>query len=127
MAPQVKKKNGDVSGDKRSTKDEPGTICVVKSTQAQMSATSLDDDSEEATTTAKSSTMSTAASHSVERSREPASRGLLPVTHKKSAGTSYVQPALSPGHLVLEWPKHDKLHKIQMFSSQKAPQPFLNK
>lgn len=57
---------------------------------------------------------------------EPFSRGLLPVTHKH-ARTSYIQQAISPGDILLEELSQDKLHKVRIFSSQKMPQPFLDR
>ena len=66
-------------------------------------------------------------SDSVERKSKATRRGLLPVKRKKGVGTSYAQPAMSPGQILLEKERQDKPHRIQVFSSQKLPQPFLNR
>lgn len=77
--------------------------------------------------TENSSTRLIYAGDSVERNSKSFGRGLLPVKHKQAVGTSYAQPATCPGQRLLEERSQDKLHKVQVFSSQKTPQPFLDR
>lgn len=103
---------------------------VEKSTQAQASVTSPVDSangSGEVHSTEESSTKRLSAGEGSERTSKSSGRGLLPVKHRQAVGTSYAQPVTSPGQLLLEERSQGKLQKVQDFSSQKMPQPFLDR
>ena len=103
---------------------------LEKLTQAKISATSTLGRSKgfgEAHSTETSSPRSTFVGDIVERDYKTSGRSLLPVRHKQAVGTSYTQPAVSPGQIVFEEQSQDKVHKVQVFSSQKMPQPFLDR
>ena len=54
-------------------------------------------------------------------------RGLLPVNYKNAVGTSYAQRATFPRQILFQERRRDESHKIHFFSSQKMPQPFLDR
>lgn len=118
-APPIKNRKGIVPGDIRSTFDSSVADSVANPTQAQTSTNRSGSGGVPST--------SVPTSDSVGNTSEPSGRGLLPVTHKQSVGTSHIQQAISPGDIVLEERSQDKLHKVQIFSSQKIPQPFLDR
>ena len=103
---------------------------VANFTQTQSSANStasIGQGSGEVPSTEIPTIMSIHASDSVESNSKFSGRGLLPVTHKQAVGTSYVQPAIPPGQILLEKRGRDNLHRLHLFSSQKIPQPFLDR
>ena len=125
-----KERKGIVAGQKHFTDNSSIADGVAKFTQVQtptISTVRAGNGSENYFSTEESSTSSIPVSDSLEKSTKPSGKGLLPVNHKQAVGISYSQPATSPGLLLLEGRRQDKLHKIQIFSSQKMPQPFLDK
>lgn len=118
-APPIKKRTGIVPRENRSTFDSSVADGIANPTQAQISTNGSGSGG------VPSTSLST--SDSVGNTSEPSGRGLLPVTHKQAVGTSNIQQAISPGDIVLEERSQDKLHKVQIFSSQKIPQPFLDR
>ena len=103
---------------------------VMPSSQAQISVTHaerLGDASKEAALTQKSSKISILASNGLEKDRKPAVGRLLPVKHGKAIGTSSAQPALFCGQILLDGRRYDHSPRVQSFSSQKTPQPFLGR
>lgn len=103
---------------------------VGNSTQAQLPDTltaGVGNGFGEIPLTEDSSTMSIPASDKFERKSKPAGRGLLRVKRNQAVGTSYAQSAISPGQILLEERTQNNLHKVQLFSSQKVPQPFLDR
>ena len=102
---------------------------LEKSTQTPISAVSTasaGNGSAAVHPTEDSSTETTSTSGKFANNK-PFGRGLLPMTHKQAVGTSYSQRAISVGQILLEERSQDKLHKVQIFSSQKGPQPFLDR
>ena len=115
-------------GENRSTFDSSVADGVANPTKAQIFTNrSAFNGSGGVLSTEKSTTMSIPASDSVGKASKSSSRGLLAVTRKQSVGTSYTQRVISPGDMVLEERREDKLHRAQIFSSQKIPQPFLDR
>ena len=112
-APPIKKRMGIVPRENRSTFDSSVADGIANPTQAQ---TSINRSGSGGVPSTNLSTTS-----------ESSGRGLLPVTHKQVVGTSQIQQAISPGDIVFEKRSQDKLHKVQIFSSQKIPQPFLDR
>lgn len=101
-----------------------------KPTQAQVSATSntadnIGNDLGEAHLAGESSIRSTTAGDNVKGDSKSGNR-LIPVKHTP-AGISYVQSALDSGPLMLDERTQDKFHKVQVFSSSKVAQPFLDR
>ena len=126
----VKKGKGVVSGEKSCTDYSSVADGVANSTQFQSSANSTasaGQGSGEVPPTETPTITSRSASDSVESNSKPSGRALLPVTHNQAVGTSYVQPAMPSRHILLGKQRQDKLHRVHLFSSQKLPQPFLNR
>ena len=103
---------------------------VDKATQAQVSATSnsavsTGNDFGEAHLAVESSIPSTTAGANVNGNNKSAKR-LMPVKHTL-AGASYVQKAIDSGPLMLEERNQDNFHRVQVFSSSKVAQPFLDR
>ena len=130
-APPVKKTKRVVPGENNSSTDNfSAANGVEKSTQAQGSASSTVSAANgfrEVHSTGEPSTRSISAGDSVERTINSSGRGLLPVKHIQAVGTSHAQPAITPGQILLKEKSRDNLHKVQVFSSQKMPQPFLDR
>ena len=125
-----KERKGIVAGQNHSTDNSSIADGVANFTRVQtpaISTFSAGNGSEKHPSTEESSASSIPVSDSLEKSTKPSGKGLLPVKHKQAVGTSYSQPATSPGLILLEGGRQDKLHEIQIFSSQKMPQPFLDK
>ena len=104
---------------------------VVESTQAQVSATSASaaitgNGSGEAHSAEESSIRSLSTGDNVEGNSKSGKR-LMPVKYKRAVGDSYIQPAIDSGPLLLEERNRDSFHKVQVFSSSKMPQPFLDR
>ena len=104
---------------------------VDESTQAQVSATSTSAASTgngfgEAHLPEESSIRSISAGDNVEGNSKSGKR-LMRVKHGSAVGDSYIQPAIDPGPLLLEARNRDRFHKVQVFSSSKMPQPFLDR
>ena len=130
-APPVKKTKRVVPGENTSSTDKSSAANgVEKSTQAQVSASSTvsaANDFKEVYSTEEPSIRRMSAGDSVEKKSSSSGRGLLPVKHKQAVGTSHAQPVISPGQMLLEERSRDKLHEVHVFSSQKMPQPFLDR
>ena len=102
---------------------------VANNTQAETSANSsvsASKGSGKVPLAGLSTKMNTHARDILGKSSKPSGRGLLPVTHKQGLRASYTQPAVS-SHILLEEPKQLKHRKVEVFSSQKTPQPFLDR
>ncbi len=132
--PPVKKREAVVPDPKNPTDNTLVSHGVANSMQARISVAGTegvgnDNGSGEVASTEEHSTIGIPASDtsSVKRKIKPTTRCLLPVKHKKAVGTSYAQPVRFPGHILLEERRQDKPHKVQAFSSQKMPQPFLDR
>ena len=129
-APHSKQRKRNVPGGDAATNKSSVADDIEKSTQAQSSATSTEyhiDGFRETHSTGNLSEPSLPASDLVESNSKSSARSLLPVTHKKAVGKSYARPAISPGQILLEEGSQDQPHKVQVFSSQKTPQPFLDR
>ena len=126
----AKKRKRVVPGENISTNRSSVADSVEKSMQAQVSPTgtvTAGNGVREVLSTEESSTRSISAGDSVERTIKSYGKGLLPVKHEQAVGTSHAQPAIFPGQILLEERYQDKLHKVAVFSSQKMPQPFLDR
>lgn len=104
---------------------------VDESTQVQVPATSASAGSTgngfgEAQLAEKPSIRSIAAGDNVEGNSKSGKR-LMPVKHESAVGNSYIQSAIDSGPLLLEERNRDRFHKVQVFSSSKMPQPFLDR
>lgn len=129
-APSVKKRKRAEHVENNVTDELSATNAVENSTQAQVSVTSTVSAGNgfgEVHLTEEPSTRSIYAGDRVERNDEFSGRGLLPIKHKNAVGTSYAQPAIFPGQVMLDEQSQDKFRKVQIFSSQKLPQPFLDR
>ena len=129
-APHNKKRKRIVPGGNAATNKSSVAEEFGKSTQAQSSATNTEhhiDGFRETHSTGNLSERSLPASDLVESNSRSSSRSLLPVTHEKAVGKSYARPAISPGQILLEKGSQDQPYKVQVFSSQKTPQPFLDR
>ena len=127
LSPVKKRK---MAGESSSTASSSAVGGTERCTHAQVSPTSTiaaGKDIGAVPLTGLSSTRRTSAGNNVERNTKTPRRGLLPVRDKQAVGTSYAQPAISPGHIVFEKQSQAKNHKVHFFSSQKMPQPFLDK
>ena len=128
--PPVKKRKKTVSVENIPAAELSAVDCVEKLAEAQVSASrnvGAGNGFGEAHSTGKSSTLSTTARGSVARNNKSFGRYLLPVRYTKAVGTSYAQSATLPGNILVEGRSQDKNHKVQTFSSQKMPQPFLDR
>ena len=126
----VKKRKGVVPGEKPSTDFSSVADGVANSTQTQSSVSSTastGQGSGEVPSTENPTITSIHASDSVESNSKPSVRSLLPVTQNQAVGTSYVQPAIPPGQILLQKQGRDNLHRVHLFSSSKMPQPFLDR
>ena len=129
-ASPVKKRKRVMPGENTSTNITSAADGVVKTTQAPISAVSNVTAGKgygDVHPTEEPSTETVTRGDSVAKTGKPSSRGLLPVKYKQAVGTSYAQPAICAGQILLEERSQDRLHKVQMFSSQKVPQPFLDR
>ena len=129
-APHNKQENKIAPGGNAATNQSSFADDIDKSTQAQSSATSTEhhiDGFRETHSTRNLSERSLPAGDLVQSNSKSSARSLLPVTHKKAVGKSYAQPAIFPGEILLEEGSQDQRHKVQVFSSQKTPQPFLDR
>ena len=129
-APHDKKRKRIVPGGNAATNKSSVADDIENFTQAQASATSTKhhiDGFRETHSTGNLSDRSLSAGDLVESISESSARRLLPVTHKKAVGKSYSRPAISPGQILFEEGSQDQPHKVQVFSSQKTPQPFLDR
>lgn len=128
-APPVKKRKVAVPGENAATDNESAAGGVEKSAQAQVTATgtlSAGSGFRDVRSTDTSPSRSIAAGNSVNKKGKSSRRVLLPVKQTQPLGTSYAQ-ALSAGQILLEERSQDSLYKVKVFSSQKMPQPFLDR
>ena len=117
-------------GENTSTNSPSAVDSVEESMQAPVSPTgtvSAGNGVREVHSTEESSTRNLSAGDSVERNSKSSGKRLLPVKPKQAVGTSHTQPAIFPGQILLEERNQDKPHKVAGFSSQKMPQPFLDR
>ena len=129
-APHNKQRKSIVPGGNAATNKSSVADHIEKSTQAQSSATSDEHHIygfRETHSTGNLSERSIPAGDLVESNSKSSARSLLPVTQKKALEKSYARPAISPGQILLEEGSQDQPHKVQIFSSQKTPQPFLDR
>lgn len=129
-ARQFKKTKSVVPGENIYTFNLSAADGVKKSAQAHVSASgavATGNCFAEAHSTDEPSTRTIFAGGSVERNNKSPARGLLPVKHKQSVGTSYAQSATFPGKMLFGERSSESFHKVQVFSSQKKPQPFLDR
>ena len=129
-APHDKQRKRIVPGGNAATKKVSVADDIKKPTQAQSSATSSEqhiDGFRETHSTGNLSDRSLFAGHFVETNSKSPARRLLPVTHKRAVVKSYAWPAIFTGQILLEEGSQDQPHKVQVFSSQKTPQPFLDR
>ena len=129
-APHHKQRKRIVPGGNAATNIPSVADHIEKSAQAQSSATSAEhhiDGFRETHSTGNLSERSIPAGDLVKSNSKSSARSLLPVTQKKPVGKSYAWPAISPGQILLEDGSQDQPHKVQIFSSQKTPQPFLDR
>lgn len=129
-APPVKKRKVVVPGGDAATDNQSAADGVEKPTEAQVIATSTVSAGggfREVSSTGKTPSRSIAAGNNVEKKGRSSGRGLLPVKQTQTLGTSYTQSALSSGQILLEERGQDSIHKLKVFSSQKMPQPFLDR
>ena len=130
--PPAKERKGSAPSDKISTDKSLVGDGVVNSSQAHICAKSAQipkrgNGSGEVALIEKLSTKSIPAGDGVERQSKISGRGLQPVSYKNTIRTSYVQPAASPRQIRLQEQRQDESHRIHVFSSQKLPQPFLDR
>ncbi len=129
-APLAKTRKRVVPGEDISTNPSSAVDSVEKSMQAQVSPTgtvSAGSGVREVHSTEESSTRSISAGDSIERTSKSSGKRLLPVKHRQAVGTSHTQPAIFPGQILLGERIQDKPNKVAVFSSQKMPQPFLDR
>lgn len=129
-APSVKKRKRGMPSGKTSTHNSLVADGVANYTQANIptrGSANPGNNLIKVPSTKESSSTNMPIGGCVERNSKGSIRGLLPVKHKQGIGTSYAQPAVSPGQILLEKERQEKPHRIQVFSSQNLPQPFLNK
>ena len=129
-APPVKKRKVVVPGEDAATDNQSAAHVVEKLTQARVIATgtvSAGSGFREVGSTGESPSRSISTSNNVEKKGKSSGRGLLPVKQTKTLGISYTQSSLSSGQILLEERGQDSIHKLKVFSSQKMPQPFLDR
>ena len=129
-APHNKQRKRIAPGGNAATNKPSVADGIEKSTQSQSSTTNTEhhiDGFRETHSTGNLSERSLPAGDLVQGNSKSSARSLLPVTHKKAVGKSYAWPAISPGQILLEEGSQDQPHKVQVFSSQKTPQPFLDR
>ena len=128
--PPVKKRKKVVLGEHAATNNEPAADGSQKSAQAQVSADSsvrAGSGFREVLSTERSPSRSIATGDSVEKKGKSSRRVLLPIKKTQTLGTSHAQLATSTGQILLEERSQDSPHKVKVFSSQKMPQPFLDR
>ena len=128
--PPVKKRKRVVLGEHAATNNEPAADGSQKSAQAQVSATDsmrAGSGFKEVLSTGRSPSRSIATGDSVEKKGKSSRRVLLPIKKTQTLGTSHAQLTMSTGQVLLEKRSQDSTHKVMIFSSQKMPQPFLDR
>ncbi|CAD6585989.1 MAG: hypothetical protein ASARMPRED_002367 [Alectoria sarmentosa] len=128
--PPVKKRKRVVLGEHAATNNEPAADGSQKSAQAQVSATGsmrAGSGFKEVLSTGRSPSRSIATGDSVEKKGKSSRRVLLPIKKTQTLGTSHAQLTMSTGQVLLEKRSQDSPHKVKIFSSQKIPQPFLDR
>lgn len=129
-ASPVKKRKRVVPAESAATDNKSAADSVEKSAQVEISATSTLSTGRsfrESRSTERSPPRSNVAGDSVKKKGKSSGRGLMPVKQTQTLGTSYAESAVSAGPILLEERRQDSPHKVKVFSSQKLPQPFLDR